>query len=166
MMHQEAESGCSLKERGAFVEPRASTDKKHSTSKGAGVRLPNEPSSNKSKQNHSQLHMMSARNPGVKSISINLNSQSEYHSSPRKKEPSHASSRKKRITSQNSDQIKKLNAGPRKAGVNKEIRSIQSKGLASSHSQQSVNVFHVPVSMDTSKASNRQVEESKQQEVY
>ena len=77
--------------------------------------------------------MMTARNPGVKSISIDLNSQSEYHSSNRRKEANQANSKRKKTASQNSEQIKKLSVVPKK-GINKEIKSIQSKGLASSHS--------------------------------
>ena len=78
--------------------------------------------------------MMTARNPGVKSISIDLNSQSEYHSSNRRKEANRTSTKGKKPTTQTSDQIKKLPSASRKSGTTKEIKSIQSKGLASNHS--------------------------------
>ena len=68
--------------------------------------------------------MMTARNPGVKSISIDLNSQSEYHSSNRRKETNQTITKRKKPPAQTSDQIKNLPIAPRKSGTIKEIKSI------------------------------------------
>ena len=62
--------------------------------------------------------MMTARNPGVKSISIDLNSQNEYHSSNRRKESNQTTTKHKKTASQNSEQIKKLSVVSKK-GINK-----------------------------------------------